>query len=182
MGEEIVPVYGEGFFHVTWGVIFYTIVFDYIDRTGSFWRRMRDPEERRREEQAAAENMQRLMDEERVVVNGMDTRTVVDYARLEFRGDRVRHSLVFHTRIPFQPIDGINVYENYYEPTRAPYSYTVYWVAPPGGEIVSVESPGKVTMEAQGRIAVIHVREGTRIPGYESVAFRLREPRRQSII
>jgi len=181
VGEEIIPVYGEGFFHVTWGTIYYTIVFDYVEETGGFWRRMRDPRERRREEEAAARNMQSLMDEERVIVNGLETRTIVDYARLEFRGDRYRHSIVFHCRIPYKPIDGVNVYENYYEADRAPYDYTVYWVAPPGGRIVSVEGAGRVEYRAGGRIAVISVRRGDRVPGYESVEFQVRKPSVESL-
>ena len=176
---ELRPVYGQGFFHVAWGVIYYTIVFDYVEAGGgtSYWRRVRDPSVRRREEEELARRMQESMDEERVVVNGMETRTIVDEARIEFRGDRVRHSVVFHSRIPYQPVDGVNVYENMYGPARAPYDYTVYWVAPPGGRIQSVDMPGRVQYLAGGRILLVEVRRGEEIPGYESVEFRVPRPR-----
>jgi len=176
--EELVPVYAEGFFHVAWGVIYYTIVFDYIERGGTrFWERMRDPAEREREEAEIAGNMQELMDRERVVVNGMDTRTIVDSAHIEFRGSRKRHSVVFHCRIPYTPVEGVNVYENMYSPTTAPYPYTVYWIAPPGGSIVSADMPGRIRYVAGRRILVDEVARGTEISGYESVEFRVPRPR-----
>ncbi len=182
MEYRIRPVYGEGFFHVTWGVIYYTIVFDYVEPSGAFWEEMRDPRARRREESYARRRMQELMDSERVIVNGVETRCIVDDARLVFRGDRVRHSMVFHARIPYEPIDGVNVYENIYEAEEAPYSYDVYWIAPPDGSIRSVETPGRVTYTAGGRIAWIHVREGSRITGYESVEFEVHPPTIEPII
>jgi len=178
---EVRPVYAEGFFHVTWGLIHYTIVFDYVNNLG-FWERMRDPRERVREEDYARKRMQELMDEERVVVNGVETRTIVDYARLEFRGSRTRHSMVFHCRIPYEPIDGVNVYENYYEGGRAPYPYAAHWIVPPNGRILSIEGPGRVEYAAGGRIGVITVDRGASVPGYESVEFLIRRPGKESLL
>lgn len=173
LGVEPKPVYGEGFFHISPGVIYYTIVFDYV-ASREYSESLRDPRRRREEEEYARRRMQELMDEERIVINGRDVRAVVDYAGLFFRGGLERHSMVFHIYMEYDPIpDGLNVYENFYPASRAPYPYTVYWVAPPGGEIVEVEGPGRWRRLAGGRIAVITVRRGEWSDGYESVAFRL---------
>ncbi len=169
----IVPVYGQGFFHISHNTIYYTIVFDYYDKGGDYVQILRDPRSRREEEKEIKKNMQRLMDEERIVINGRDVRAVVDSALLEPRGHRRLHSVVFHVRMDYTPIEGVNVYENFYEADTAEYDYTVYWIAPPGGEILAIESEGRVYYQANKRIAIIRVSKGTRLSGYEAVSFRL---------
>ncbi|MCE4601050.1 MAG: hypothetical protein F7C38_05740 [Desulfurococcales archaeon] len=173
---RIIPVYGEGIFNIAWGVIYYTIVFDYVDPTGEFWSYMRDPRNRRREEEETRRLMQEAIDDERTLVNGVEVRPVVDAAILHFRGSRRRHSITFHVRIPYSPIDGVNVYENYYEPGAAEYPYIVYWIAQPDGRIRRLETPGRVTYRRNGRIAVVRVRRGTKINGYEAVEFEAHKP------
>lgn len=116
--------------------------------------------------------MQRLMDEERVVVNGVDVRARVLSAFIEVRGVPVRSSTVFFVVIPFKPRVGVNIYENFYGPAVAGYDYTVYWVLE-CGRFKSVDSPGSVSIN--DNIAVIRVEKGTRIPGYESVVFEVPE-------
>lgn len=171
---RIVPVYGEGFFHVTWGLIYYTIIFDYIDLEGEYYEYVRDPRARRMEERESKRLMQEAMDSERTIINGVEVRPIVDTVKLHFRGGRRRHSLTFHIRIPYNPLEGVNVYENYYEPSRAEYPYTVYWILPPNGKVRLVESPGRVAFRNRGRIAVIQVKRGTKITGYEAVEFEIK--------
>ena len=169
---EVTPVYGEGFFHVSLsGVIWYTIVFDYRDPGGEYWRllrvggvRVEDECERLRFE------MQRLMDEERIIVNGVEVKARVVDAFIDVRGVRSRSSAIFIVQIPFTPRPGVNTYENFYGEAVAEYDYTVYWVLE-CGEILRIESPGSV--EVRGSTAVIRVRKGVRVPGYESVSFRI---------
>jgi len=172
LGSTVIPVYGEGFFHVSLsGVIWYTIVFDYEDPDREYWALLRaggtklyDECERLRFE------MQRLVDEERIVINGVDVKARVINASVEVRGDPSRSTATFFIVIPFTPRVGVNVYENFYEETVAEYDYTVYWILE-CGEIVGVESPGSV--DIGGGFAVIRVKKGTRIPGYESVSFNI---------
>ncbi len=173
MEEDIVPVYGQGFFHISRGTIYYTIIYDYLERSPRYRKRvLLNPEKRREEEISIANTMQKYMDEERILINGYDSRCIVDDVRLELRGPK-RHSATIHARIPYQPVEGRNVYEDFYMPEVAPYDYTVYWIAPPGGRIVDVDSPGIVEERAGGRIAVIHVAKGTKLKGYEAVVFTL---------
>ncbi|MDM7274972.1 MAG: hypothetical protein P3X22_002455 [Thermoprotei archaeon] len=167
-----VPVYGEGFFHVSLsGVIWYTIVFDYSDVEREYWGLLREGGVRLESEvERLRFEMQRLMDEERIVINGVDVRARVLSAFIEVRGVPVRSSAVFFIVIPFRPRVGVNVYENFYGPAVADYDYTVYWVLE-CGVFKSVDSPGSVSIN--GNFAVIRVKKGTRVPGYESVVFEV---------
>ncbi len=166
------PVYGQGFFTIGKGVIWYTIVFDYIDEEMYYAGLLERGGGKLREElEMLRANMQRLMDEERVIVNGAETRAEVVGAWVEVRGDPRRPSIVFQSRIPYLARMGRNVYENYYEDTVADYPYTVYWSAMDCVEIESVESSG--TVEHGRRVTVIRVRQGEEITGYESVVFNI---------
>ncbi|MCS7107530.1 MAG: hypothetical protein NZ902_05465 [Acidilobaceae archaeon] len=164
------PVYGNGFFHVAPGTIFYTIVFDYFDE-GEYWELLRAGEEGR-EEERLREEMQRLTDQERTLVNGEEVRVRVLRAFVEARGVKNRSSAVFLLEIPYEPRPGVNEYENYYEAGVAQYSYTVRWTTW-CGKIVSIASPGAVRIE--GRVASIAVRKGTYVNGHEKVSFFLPE-------
>ncbi|MCE4602989.1 MAG: hypothetical protein F7C08_03310 [Desulfurococcales archaeon] len=166
--QEPIPVYGQGFFIVDPGSIAYIIVFDYYDpdryyvglaRSG----RVED------EERVLAENMQSLMDEERVIINGEDIRPQVLWAKVEIRGSPKRPSITFFTLMKYKPRPGANVYENIYDETSAEYDYTVYWIPGRCTRITSIDSPGYV--EIQEHLAIVRVPQGTRIPGYESVSF-----------
>ncbi len=165
------PVYGQGFFHASLeGRIWYTIVFDYIDEEREYARLLaRGGRAVREEEERLRSNMQKLMDEEEVVINGERVRAVVERAFIELRGSPVRASVTFITRMDYKPLPGRNVYEDFYEETRAEYDYTVTWAFPPCVRVLRVESPGDVDVE--GSMVRIRVRRGTRIPGYESIVF-----------
>ena len=168
------PVYGQGFFHLDASRgLYYTIIFDYYDPKMEYYRLLKAGQDSlRAEEENLKRNMQSFMDEERIVINGEDVKATVTRAFIEVRGDRRRPTIVFHVVIPFKPRAGVNVYENFYEPTVAEYDYRVYWILPPGSGFREIVSPGRVTIE--GNIAVIHVSKGTKIDGYESVVFELR--------
>ncbi|MCE4599032.1 MAG: hypothetical protein F7C81_02410 [Desulfurococcales archaeon] len=169
----MIPVYGQGFFIVTHGLIHYIIVFDYIDEEGEYASLSSKPDLLAKEEDTLRRNMQELMDEERVIINGLDVRPRVENASIEIRENKGRVSVTFYTTIPYRPRIGRNIYENFYEPTQAEYPYTVYWIAQPCIRIEAIESPGEVTLKSN--IAIIKVNRGTKIDGYESVVFTLEE-------
>lgn len=162
------PVYGEGFFLVSRsGVIWYIIVFEY-ERDVEYALIAGDAAAKRSEEERLRLEMQKLMDEERVLVNSLESRCEV--LRASIAVSDYRSYVTFLTRIPYEPKRGVNVYENFYEPTVAGYDYTVYWLVE-DGEVEKIESPGEV--EILGGLAVISVKRGTEMDGYESVVFRL---------
>ncbi|MEB3861422.1 MAG: hypothetical protein GSR84_04290 [Desulfurococcales archaeon] len=166
--QEPTPVYGQGFFIVDPGSIAYIIVFDYHDPDG-YYMGLAESGRVEDEERVLADNMQALMDEERVIINGEDVRPHVLWAKIEVRGTVDRASITFFTLMRYKPRLGVNVYENIYEETVAEYDYTVYWIPGKCTSITGVDSPGYV--ELQDGLAVVRVLKGTRIPGYESVSF-----------
>jgi len=167
------PVYGQGFFFIGLdGRIWYTIIFDYHDPERYYYELLLKGGKRLSDEEAELRsNMQRLMDEEKVSINGERVRPVVERAFVEVRGSPQRPTIVFIVRMDYKPIYGRNVYEDFYEKTRAEYDYTVTWGAPPCGFFESYEGPGSFKIE--DNILRLKVRSGTRISGYESVVFNL---------
>jgi len=170
------PLYGQGFFHVCWGVIWYTIVFDYEDPEGEYWRLL-SGDDWRGEVEVLASRMQGFLDEERILINGEEVRAIVDHAYIDVRGERERSTVAFQARIPYRPREGRNTYEDYYEPERAEYPYTVTWIVPACGRIVDYEMPGEARLGGGGRVLEVRVRAGESIPGYESLVFELSDCR-----
>ncbi|GAB6148446.1 hypothetical protein [Stetteria hydrogenophila] len=167
----MIPIYGQGFFHLSLeGRLWYTIIFDYYDEKGEYHSLVKSGSRALREElENLRSNMQKLMDEERVIINGAQVRPVVMESFIEVRGDKTRPSIVFITRMDFDIVSGRNVYENFYEPTVAEYDYTVTWIAPPCVKFTSYEGPGRYRLK--GNILRIEVEAGRSIDGYESIVF-----------
>lgn len=167
----MIPLYGQGFFHLALdGTIWYTIIFDYLDREKTYYKLVRRGGPALESELSTLRsNMQKLMDEERVVINGVQVKPVVERAFIEVRSDPARPSVVFITRMNFKPLRGRNVYEDFYEATMAEYDYTVTWVAPPCVKFEQYEGPGEYSI--YGSILRLSVGAGTKIKGYESLVF-----------
>jgi len=165
------PIYGQGFFHVCLkGVIWYTIVFDYIDPEREYFNLLkRGGRQLRSELESLKSRMQEFMDEERVVINGSRVRPVVEHAWIEVRGDPLRPSIVFSVRIPYEPSGARLAYEDYYQEEVAEYDYSVHWIYPECVKLVDYDMPGRVSVEP-GHLRV-DVRKGDRITGYESLIF-----------
>lgn len=117
--------------------------------------------------------MQGFIDEEKVIINGSYVRPLVISARIQVRGRSDLSSATFVVEMRYRPVAGTNVYENFYEPDVAEYDYDVYWVMPPGGRVKSFELSGETSVSGDGRVLSARVRSGTRVKGYESVAFEL---------
>lgn len=166
------PIYGNGFFHVTPGTIFYTIVFEYSDEEEEYYSLISRGSEGEEEERLRAE-MQRILDDEKIVINSSYSRALVLSAKAEVRGLRRLSSATFFIEIPYRPLSGTNTYENMYEEAVAEYDYTVYWIMPRGGRIKSFDISGEARLSEDGRVLSVRVRSGTKVKGYESVAFEL---------
>ena len=166
------PLFGQGFFHVAPGVIYYTIVFDYRDEEEEYYELLRRgggavAEEERR----LAREMQGELDKEKMLINGARVAPRVVGARIGVRGEPDRSFATFLIEIPWSPRRGANVYEDYYEPDVAEYDYVVYWLFPEGARVRAYDMPGDVSVD--GRILTVSVRANTRVPGYESIIFEM---------
>jgi len=166
------PIYGNGFFHIAPGTIFYTIVFEYTDEDEEYYNMTVRGDIEREEDRLKAE-MQRILDNEKVVINGSYVKASVISAKAEVRGLRRLSSAAFFVEMRYRPMSGVNTYENIYESEVAEYDYTVYWLAPPGGRIKSYDISGDASLSEDGRLLTIKVRAGTRVKGYESLSFEL---------
>jgi hypothetical protein len=153
------------------GRIWYTIIFDYEDPEKEYYELLlRGGEDLRRELKVLKENMQKFLNEEKMLINGEEVKATVRDVWIEVRGDPQRPSLVFLITIPFRlPGNGRMLYEDYYEEERAEYDYVVHWIFPSCIRILDYSMPGKIKI-SPGRLDVF-VKKGTKIPGYESILF-----------
>jgi hypothetical protein len=91
VGEEVVPVYAQGFYVVSPGVVNMVIIFDYMDRGQHYAKLLRrGGEELEREVSTVWENMQRFMDEEIVRINGQRVRPLIHDVYIALRGSPTR--------------------------------------------------------------------------------------------
>ncbi len=175
--EAVEPVHGQGFFYVGYRYISYYLVFDYVDPLGYYDVVLGDEKLFEEETAKLAYNMQELVDQEKVIVNGEKVRPRVVMVDIGRRGRRGRVFIVFALRFqaPLRP--GVNVYENYYDVEDIDYDYEAYWVFPPGSRILEVDM-GSGTEDwdvVGGNVLAIYGRRGGRTGGYEKIVFRLPE-------
>lgn len=168
-------MHGQGFFYVGYRYIAYYLVFDYIDPLGYYDAVLRDERLYEEETTKLYYNMQELVDQEEVVVNGERVRPRVEMVDIGFRGSRSRVFIVFALRFRAPLRRGRNVYENRYEPEEIEYSYEAYWVFPPGSRVLSVDmGPGSEDWDIVGESTLaIYGRRGGRTGGYERIEFQL---------
>lgn len=175
--EMVQPIHAQGFFHVAQNHISYYIVFDYNDPLRYYYRILQDQQLYEQETQTLYQNMQQLIDQEKVVVNGQRVRPVVEMVDIGFRGRPTRPFIVFAVsfKAPLKP--GVNTYENTYEPETISYNYEAYWILPPGSTILEVDmGPGNEEWSiVGGNILAIYGRRGQRTGGYEKIVFQLPE-------
>jgi len=174
--REVRPVYAQGLFFVGIGAISYYLVFDYHDPLGYYEAITSD--RRLLEEEAAklSYNMQRFLDEERVVVNGVRVRPRVSMVDIGFRSSRRRPYIVFAIRFRAPVRPGSNTYENWYEPEVPEYNYVAYWIFPPGARVREVVV-GEEFDVVGGNVVAIYGRRGVKTSGYEKIVFEMPELR-----
>lgn len=174
MGEEVVPVYAQGFYVVNPGVVNMVIIFDYMDRGQHYAKLLRrGGEELEREVSTMWENMQRFMDEEIVRINGQRVRPLIHDVYIALRGSPTRPYITFIGSFPAPLREGDNLYENYYEEEVAGYNYEAVWVLPDGAEVFEWLFGGEVETPEPNILRVV-VAKGTRVGGREHIRFRWR--------
>jgi len=171
--SEVEPLHALGFFAVTKDLeVFQTIVFEYYDPDRYYAQIAEDVERLESELEDLAASMQRLLDEEEVVLNGERVRPRVVGADLGFKGTPEEPFITFFVFFKGRPRRGLNYYENLYAGEEAAYPYVAYWFFPPGSRISEVEASGSSEI-INDNILVIRVAEGERIAGYEKIVFTL---------
>jgi len=173
VGEDITPVYAQGFYIVSRGVVNMVIIFDYVDR-GQYYHSLlrRGGDALAREISTVWENMQRFMDEEIVRINGERVRPVIHDVYIGLRGAPTRPYITFLGSFPAPLREGENLYENYYEEEVADYDYEAVWVFPQGVEVLEWHFGGEVETP-EPNILRVRVAKGTNVGGREYIKFRL---------
>ncbi|ABL88448.1 conserved hypothetical protein [Pyrobaculum islandicum DSM 4184] len=173
MGEEITPVYAQGFYVVNPGIVNMIIIFDYLDKGQYYYRLLkRGGEELSKEISTVWENMQRFMDEEVVRINGERVRPMINDVYIGLRGSPNRPYITFIGFFPAPLKSGENIYENYYEEEVAEYDYEAIWIFPQNVEIFEWHFGGNVETP-EPYILRVYVEKGTNVGGREYIKFRL---------
>ncbi len=167
-----IPIYGTGIFNVMKNSINYIILFDYYDENKEYYNLIKRQNSKINEEKRLKEEMQKQINTEKTLINGSNVFPVIKYAKIGFKIPKLSY-VYFYIEIPIKLTNGKNVYENIYEETVAEYDYTVTWILPNCGRFIDINSPGKYDFE--NNYAFININKGTKIPGYESIVFELKD-------
>lgn len=170
----MVPVYAQGFYVVSPGVVNMVIIFDYLDR-GQYYHKLlrRGGEELSREISTVWENMQKFMDEEVVRINGERVRPTISDVYIGLRGSPTRPYIVFIGSFPAPLRSGENIYENFYDEEVAEYDYEAVWIFPKNAEVFEWRFGGAVETP-EPNILRVAVAKGVEVGGWEYIKFRIR--------
>ncbi len=168
----MIPIYGYGIFNVCSNEIVQHIIFEYSDPNRTYLRVVKDKEALSQELNTLKNNMQYFLDNEIVKINNTRVYPKVIDVDIGFAGGferpYIKYVIVFDAPLK----DGLNVYEDTYEPEVAEYDYVVTWVFPKGSKVVEVNVgfPYKIIND---RVLTFRVHEGSETPGYERIVFKI---------
>jgi hypothetical protein len=167
------PIFGYGFFSVcSDGLFLQDIIFEYRDEDLEYYALLEDEDAKKEELKVLRDNMQKSLDEEKVVVNGSRISPRVLEVEVGFAGSKYRPYIRYLIGFTVPLRHGENVYRDIYEPTIAEYDYTVTWILPPRATVVraDVNVPYRVS---NGNLIRLYVKKGTYLSGFEEIIFRL---------
>lgn len=174
--REPEPIYAQGFFIVHRSGLFnQIIVFDYYDPDQYYWSVLKNRSRLEKEVKMLAENMQYFLDQEKVLINGVETRPVVKNVEIGVRGKPTISYIVFYIEFEGELLRGLNIYENLYEEEVCEYDYIVYWIFPWDMRVVEADVGVSYNVLNDGRLLIFHVPKGTRVGGYEKIVFEVVE-------
>ncbi len=164
------PIYAYGRFVVSEnGDFFQMIIYEYLDTAEELASIVGS---RLQEElESMKENMQSFLDKEVVKVNDVVVRPSVQLVDVGFRGSLKRPFVEFLVHFKGGLREGVNTYENIYEPEVTTYDYSVSWVLPQGFEVVEAILGVDHTV-GPSNVLRFKVVKGFRTPGYERIRFR----------
>ncbi len=171
--EAVKPLHAHEFMLVSSDGVFNQILnFDYHDPFGFYRSLLKDEEQYYMEMSRLIWNMQSLLDEEEVKVNGKKCRPEVLTVTLDFRGSENLPCITFFVQFKADLKVGMNVYECFYNEEVAEYDYEAYWVFPPGFKVVDVDVKTEKDLVTEN-VLVLWARVGDSVGCYEKVAFNI---------
>jgi len=179
--EEVEPVHGQAFFTLSMDNVFSQIlVFDYYDPRRYYYRLLEDEDGYRREMDRLLRNMNSLLSEEVILINGEKVSAEALTINLDFRGMAESPAISFYIEFRGNLLHGgRNVYECFYGEGVAEYDYEVYWFLPRGSRIIEVETSTDYEVFGE-RFLVMWARRGDRYSGHERIVFTLPQPQQIS--
>ena len=169
----MIPVYAHGFFNVCRdGTVVQHIIFNYVDPGRKYSQIIKNLEKLKEELKIVSSNMQKFLDSEEVLINGVRVYPKVVATWIGFSGSEERPYIEFLIVFKGEFKEGINTYEDRYEPDIAEYDYCVTWVFPQGSRIVDVDVGFEYEVIG-GNVLRFNVLEGSETPGYEKISFYL---------
>lgn len=180
--RKVIPIYGQGFFTVTNdGLFTQVIIFDYYDPEHYYLSILENEDKYEEEIQKLADNMQEFLNEEEILINGIQAQPIVTAVNLEHRGEPENPVITFIINFKGMLKYGINVFENHYEAETLDYDYTVYWIFSPNMRIIKVEPEYSADLLSRN-ILIMSGHKGERVNGFERIIFRMSRPKiRQKI-
>lgn len=171
--KYVKPLHAHEFMLVSADGVFNQILsFDYHDPFGFYHSLLKNEEQYYVEMDGLICNMQALLDEEVVKVNGEKCRPEVLTATLDFRGSENLPCITFFVQFKANLVSGTNVYECFYGEEVTEYDYEVYWVFPPGVKIVDVDVKTEKDLVMEN-LLILWARAGDNVGCYEKVAFNI---------
>ncbi|ABN69539.1 conserved hypothetical protein [Staphylothermus marinus F1] len=176
MSDNITPLYAHGYFYMhETGLVDQVIVFDYWDPDRYYWKLLSKPMKLEEERMFLANNMQYYLDQEKVLINGVEAPPKVVDVEIGVRGKPEIAYIVFLIEFKGELKEGLNIYENIYEEEEAEYEYIVYWFMPENARIVKAELGVPYRVEPNGRVLFFRVKPGTRVGGREAIYFEVKQ-------
>ncbi len=157
------------------GLVDQIIVFDYWDPDHYYVEVLENKELYRKEAEKLMNNMQYYLDQEKVLINGVEAPPEVVDVLIGLRGRPETPYILFHIVFRGELKRGLNIYEDLYEEEVSEYEYIVYWFFPENMKIVKAEIGVPYLVGSDGRVLFFKVPPGTRVGGREAIYFRLVE-------
>jgi len=174
--SDMTPLYATGFFFVREsGLVEQLVIFNYYDPQGEYRSIVEDEKKLVEEKSLLVRNMQFYLDQEEVIINDERVYPRVVDVEIGFQGDFKYPYILFI--IAFRGVfkEGLNIYEDKYEPEVAEYDYRVYWFFPPKARVLTAQLGVPYRLLDKCRILVFEVEKGTKISGYEKIEFEMRK-------
>lgn len=172
--DTVKPIHAQGFFAVSLsGYVHQVVIYDYYDPDEYYARLIHRPLEYEEEMERLRAVMQEMLDEEKIVVNGVRVYPEVQAVSLEHRVDPRLPYITFliEFNAPIKP--GVNIYENSYEEEVVEYDYEVFWMFPPKTKVYEVITKTEYEILGDGNIVLLWARKGDKSGSYERIVFEI---------
>ncbi len=170
--EKLVPVYAQGFFTLSPTGIYQVVIYEYIDREKYYHKIVEDDELYTDEIERLRTIIEDELAKELIKINEERAETIINGISIAFHESPEHVSLIFFVFIKGVIKNGINIYEDYYESTKAEYDYDAYWFLPPSWRILEVVASGRYDVYGPtNNMLIISARRGDDISGYEKIVF-----------